>query len=193
MQAQSRRVQIDPGRSPVSGIQPIADPAGHPAASGMWQGTTLPAYCCDPRICQPRVRSRSTRDLRLGAEIGCGSPFGRRREGRSQYDLIAARITYSVSVGGLFGLRPKPRIPATTSSTTPPSYARGIGSLLVGFEDLNGLKRGKSPTRGKNFRKAAALGPLGEWGSGSNVRRRKTVFGRLPLLREAVPNMSRMG
>jgi putative transposase len=26
----------------------------------------------------------------------------------------------------------------------------------IGFEDLNGLKRGKSPTRGKNFRKAAA-------------------------------------
>jgi transposase len=26
----------------------------------------------------------------------------------------------------------------------------------VGFEDLNGLKRGKSPTRGQNFRKAAA-------------------------------------
>jgi hypothetical protein len=26
----------------------------------------------------------------------------------------------------------------------------------MGFEDLNGLKRGKSPTRGRNFRKAAA-------------------------------------
>jgi hypothetical protein len=26
----------------------------------------------------------------------------------------------------------------------------------IGFEDLNGLKRGKSPTRSKNFRKAAA-------------------------------------
>jgi len=28
--------------------------------------------------------------------------------------------------------------------------------FAIGFEDLNGLKRGKSPTRGKNFRKAAA-------------------------------------
>jgi Putative transposase DNA-binding domain len=28
--------------------------------------------------------------------------------------------------------------------------------LAIGFEDLNGLKRGKSPTRGKNFRIAAA-------------------------------------
>jgi transposase len=28
--------------------------------------------------------------------------------------------------------------------------------FAIGFEDLNGLKRGKSPSRGKNFRKAAA-------------------------------------
>ena len=31
----------------------------------------------------------------------------------------------------------------------------------IGFEDLNGLKRGKSQSRGKNFRIAAPLGPIG--------------------------------
>jgi hypothetical protein len=46
--------------------------------------------------------------------------------------------------------------PATTPSTMPSSGCHGSGFPPSAFEDLNGLKRGKSNRRGKIFRIAAA-------------------------------------
>jgi hypothetical protein len=55
----------------------------------------------------------------------------------------------------------------------------------IGFEDLNGLKRGKSQSRGKNFRIAAAPWTYRRVRHGSNLWHGKTVFGPLLSIREA--------
>jgi hypothetical protein len=56
----------------------------------------------------------------------------------------------------------------------------------IGFEDLNGLKRGKSPNRAKNFRKAAAPWTYRRV-NGSNVWHWRAVFCQSPWIREAPP------